>query len=154
MFCFGLHAPAILFELPVLLTSHHPTTNLSALEYHLLEFSMFGFTAAQLLFLVGVVVVWFLVGRMIDRYGSPAVHQPSRTTLFLVLLKLLAMFLFIVFAAVHSFCDPWLYNNLTGNRVQGLLFLAWSLVSVILPVLNFATAIRSKSKVSERDDVE
>lgn len=81
MFCFGLNAPAILFELPVLLARHNPTTNPSALEYHLLELSLVGFTAAQLLFLAGVVVVWFPVGRMIDHYGSPAVHQPSRTTL-------------------------------------------------------------------------
>lgn len=60
LFCFGLNAPAMLFELPVLFAIPNPNTIPSALEYHLVEFSLFGRSARELLFLVGVVVLWFL----------------------------------------------------------------------------------------------
>jgi hypothetical protein len=156
LLCFGINAPAVLFRIPILLLMSVSERTHSALEHPLAEFSVLGLSASELSFLVGVVVLWFLVGRMLDHHSSSTFHERSRMTVFSVLLELLVMSMGVLLfvAAVHSFSDPWLYNNMIGNRAQGILFLAWSLVLVILPILNFVRAIRSKPRFPARDVLE
>jgi hypothetical protein len=141
---FGLNAPAILFKIPALVPTYSPTSNPWALQYRILEFSIFGFSAAELSFLVGVIVLWFLVGRTIDRYRSPGAHQQSSKTGISVLVKIFMIILGACFfvAAVQSFNDFGRYNNPRGNLVQATLFLVWSLVLIILPGFNLVNLFR------------
>lgn len=134
LFCFGLNAPAILFTIPALLPTYSSTANPSALDYRILESSIFGFSVAELSFLVGVIVLWFLVGRTIDRYRAFGVQQQWSKTGISVVVRVFMIILGACFfvAAVQSFNDFGRYNNPTGNRVQATLFLVWSLVLTIL----------------------
>jgi hypothetical protein len=109
--------------------------------------SVFGFDTSEMLFLMGVIVLWSIIAKVVDRGRSANKSQSGRfsaarvTTL--LFLMTFGTWLFIA-GALPAFRNPGLYNNPTGNFAQGCLFLVWSLVLVIPPGIVFAREIRRK----------
>jgi hypothetical protein len=114
-------------------------------------FSLFGFGTSEISFLVGVVALWYLLGRLLDRRGSLAAPKQRRMTATRLSVQLLVMILgaCLFFETLQSFRDPGRYNNPVGNLAQGILFLVWSFVLVILPGFTLANGIRRRHSSPE-----
>ena len=128
--CFGINAPAIPFKALALLFPER--TDQPAPIF-------FGFSPADGFFLAGVVVVWFLVGRALDRRKSSkiaAVQAPSGAiALRLFLLLPVIWGCALLHMGVRVLHSPGRWNNYLGNVVEGTLFIAWSLLLIIRPIL-------------------
>jgi hypothetical protein len=122
MVCIGINAPA--WPLTLLLNML-PLPGARVFVFPIDDFEL----------LVGVIVVWYLTGSMID---DRALHQKSdlvgmaaRTVLWNLLLIAWGIGLFVM--AMAPLRSPRRYGNPAGNIVEGILFLAWSLVLFVFP---------------------
>ena len=111
--------------------------------------SLFGFGPEELCFFVGIVVLWFVVGRELDLRQDSALLQ-RRSSLWRTALCLLSGFIGIVlliggFELVYY--HHW-YNNHVGDVAEGILFLLWSLALIGFPVLSVSKEIRWKHRHS------
>lgn len=113
LICFGINAPAVLFKSPWYVL---PRTSLSIL----------GFGAEELSFLLGVVLVWYLLGRELDQRESQKALLPvtALSFFFNILLIVFGMVLFLLGLAA-IFRHPG--GNSSGGIIAGTLFLIWSL---------------------------
>jgi len=120
LICLGVNAPA--WVLTILLTG-----------FPLHDVKLFRLYTSDLEFLACVALVWFFVGKALDARAASR-PQPPRTPgriLSRALLMILGLVLFIM--ALSSLRSPTRYNNVSGNILGGILFLAWSLVLIVLP---------------------
>ena len=122
MVCIGINAPA--WPLTLLLNML-PLTSVRVFVFPVDDFE----------FLLAVIVVWYLTGRMLD---DRAVHQKSdllgmaaRTVVWNLLLIAWGIGIFVM--AMAPLRSPRRYSNPAGNIVEGILFLAWSLVLFVFP---------------------
>ena len=123
--CAGINAPARLLEA----TSHF---------FYRVDHSpptILGFDLDFVFFLVGIIVLWLLVGWALDKRRSPAeprsAWSPARFLFVGVPLSLMgALFLYF---SVQGFMTPWRFNNQTGNIVHSIFLLLWSLVFLSIP---------------------
>ena len=109
-------------------------------------FSIVGFGSADLLFLLGVIVVWYLVGRAIDQklsHQGPTYPRSLAGTIVLNV-ALIALGILLLLLGIA----PVLYKQgyPTGAVVAGGLFLAWGGVLLFFPVINLRHALRSRSR--------
>jgi hypothetical protein len=133
----GVNAPAVFFEtpcvtyLPIYRVDHAPP-------------SFLGIGIEDLLFHPGVVVLWSIVGLVLDRRGRSSTRPKRKMTTFGVLLSILAIAFGIVFlwggiiAVRHSSNS----TNPFGNVLEGILFVAWAVVSALPPVLRLLRQVR------------
>jgi hypothetical protein len=132
LICRGLNAPAQLFGIigAVLWTP----------DWDLLPHSMLGFDSGDLVFLVGVILVWWLVGRSLDQRAKPTrpLHIGQALLTFLPLLTVAAV-LFI--AGLEWARRPW--ENL-GYGAQAVLSFAWSACLASWGGMIVARAIRRR----------
>jgi hypothetical protein len=135
---FGINAPATLLAfiaelLPIRRIDRAPA-------------SVFGFGIAELSFLVGVIILWYLIGRVLDRRGRPGGVSQGEATVWVVSVQLLVMMwgACIFFEALESFRHPGQYNNPIGNLAEGLLFLLWSLSLIVFPAAKLVNATRRR----------
>jgi len=132
--CKGINAPAtVLMAMAFFFdrVDHAPLTILgSTLDYPL--------------FLIGIVIQWFLVGKALDSWrssaGGPLVWTWSRLILVGGPLALLGALSF--YESLQGFLDPWRWNNRTGNLMQSVLVLLWSFVLIGTPALKLAQRLR------------
>ena len=99
--------------------------------------SMLGLRLDEILNFFGVAVVWYLVGRLVDRQFHPS-EWPSRMTVGRAAVNVLAFFSGVcvfVGGALPSFRNPWLQNNPRGYLAQGVLLLAWSAALIVVPTI-------------------
>jgi hypothetical protein len=125
--CYGINAPAILLSKLAVYPFRmmYPPHFLS--HYSLLEWAFFA----------GVAVVWFLVGLALDRKTARAGAEVRLTmgrVLRYVLLVLVGIFLFL--QALQGFSLPWHQGNYWGTITESILFLAWSVVLIGIPILS------------------
>jgi hypothetical protein len=135
MVCMGINAPASLFTL---LTQAIPLPYITAFRLYTSDFRFLGWVA----------VIWYLVGRALDRQISQGTSKRAAGTyviLWNVFLLVLGACLFLL--ALSPLHWPTRYNNPTGNIVLGMLFLAWSLTLVAYSVRYLIQKARGKTVV-------
>ena len=121
LICLGMNAPAWVF-----------TILLSGLP--LPDLKVFRLYTSDLEFLVFVAAVWFFVGNRLDKHFARSQVPLARTSVKVlgsVLLMIFGVVLFVM--ALGSLRSPEQYNNVLGNVLEGILFLAWSFLLIIWP---------------------
>jgi hypothetical protein len=119
LICLGINAPA--WVLTILL-SGLPLRNVE----------LFGLYTSDFEFLAFVAVVWFFVGKALDARATPRRPKPPRTPGRIVSrasLVVLGLVLFVM--ALSSLRSPARYNNVSGNILEGILSLSWSLLLIV-----------------------
>jgi hypothetical protein len=103
--------------------------------------SILGFGAGDLFFLAGVVLLWYLVGRALDRRKSP---PQGRMKISQMLLNLFVIVwgVCLFFFGLPAFQSPWRYSNRVGNLAGGILFSIWLLVLILVAGANLVNRIR------------
>ncbi|MEQ1949706.1 MAG: hypothetical protein ABL995_21150 [Bryobacteraceae bacterium] len=121
LICAGLNAPALAFTL---VADWRP---LSVPDLVL------GFERSDIFFMVGVLIVWFCVGRVIDRHGLAKTDSESRVII-PVLKQILPLCIgaFLLYVGLHDFQEP-TFNNLGRRPHRGVLTLAWAGTLICLP---------------------
>jgi len=127
LICWGLNAPALLFRFlnPI---GWGPM-------WDGLPRSILGFDTDDLFFLLGVIVVWYFVGRALDRRPASEKVAPRGTVTvatLMVCFVVLALGGLLSFAGVHDLVHP--SSNNPYHSVRGLLTLIWSVSLIFLSV--------------------
>lgn len=135
--CLGINAPASLIKLlavqllPIYQVNQPPI-------------SVFGIGAETLIFMVCIIVLWNLVGRVLDNRRLPRV--PKRMTavdlLRNLLLVLVALVLFVL--GLVPLRDPGQLNNPTGSVAKGILTLVWAALLLGYAGLHLIRGIRHR----------
>lgn len=133
--CAGINAPARVFEATAGFFDRvdHPIP------------TIFGFKLDYVFFLVGIGILWYVVGKVLDqRQSSRHEPRPAWTTTKLIItggpLALLGALLFYV--SLQGFLNPWRWSNHVGGIVHSFLFLLWSLILIGVPTLKFVQRLR------------
>jgi hypothetical protein len=133
LICRGLNAPALVFRLPNLMAPE--ATWIPKLP------SVFGFDVDDVYFLVGVVVVWYLLGRALDQRRSSRKEGGSKkATAFVVYPLLLALGGLLFYGGLKDFGNPRSPN--LGSPVGAFLTLMWSVGLIVLSGRRLVRAIR------------
>jgi len=105
-----------------------------------------GFDLYDLVFPVGVVILWYIVGRSLDHRISGTAGSYTKTTAimraFQVLQVIWGIALFV--NGISHILLPARWNNPVGNLLSGTMFLIWSFVLILLPGTKIVTAIRER----------
>jgi hypothetical protein len=138
LICLGINAPAFLLSFLVELI---PIPDVTVFHLYTGDFAFLGC----------VIVVWYLVGRMVDRQILHQASAPVGTTPVKSLLNFLLVVLggWFLYSGIEALRSPGRLNNYTGNIVQGILFLAWSFVLILIPGRALMKTLRNKSGVYE-----
>jgi hypothetical protein len=134
LICGGINAPARLLAATSVFfyrVDHAPPT-------------IVGFTLDSVFFMIGLLILWYLVGRAFDnRELSPNPRAAWTTTkLFLVGGPLVLLGSLFFYDSLQGFLIPERWNNRIGNIAQSVFVLIWSLVLLGLPALKLAQRLR------------
>jgi hypothetical protein len=141
--CVGINAPAILFRpvgrivIPLMIIL--PDSWIEGLP-------SIGYRIDSIPFLIGVIVVWYLIGRTLDRRRSAralAVTPKLTASLFRKTILILAGG-FLLFMAARFLGNPGMFCNPSGTTAEALLYLVWSAALIILPVISIVNEIRRR----------
>lgn len=136
--CQGINAPAVLLE-----NFFRTVAPLRRVNEMLSDRLVGGY---DLSFLVGLMILWYLVGRNVDRRVMGATSAQRRTRagnrLFQLLQVTCGACVGIMGAKQFDYLGRW--NNVVGNILSGTLFLVWSLVLITLPGAKLVKAIRRR----------
>ncbi len=113
--------------------------------------TMVGFTLDYVFFMIGVLVLWYLVGRAFD--NRQLSHNPRRaawtaTKLFFVGGPSALLGSLYFYGSLQGFRSPGRWNNQIGNIAQSVLLLIWSLVLLGLPVLKLTQRLRLRPNLT------
>ncbi|HWY07990.1 MAG TPA: hypothetical protein VNY24_14100 [Candidatus Acidoferrales bacterium] len=144
--CTGISAPALLFWFFGALAAE-PRLNTQPL-------SVVGFNLGEILFFLWVVVLWYFIGRAIERHWSSKSPKHKGLTIFdfCVLLSLMiwGLILFVAdiwFLRYVSLSEAgWTLNSyLDFPRIAVMsMALIWSMLLVLLPARTFSQALRQR----------
>jgi len=112
LICVGLNAPALFFSFVGIGT-------------------VFGIDGSDLSFLVGVIVVWYLVGRTLDRRRVPRTTGDSAMVPTVGYCFLLALGGLLFYVGLLNFQNP-TFDNLGHRPERGILTLLWSCSLIFL----------------------
>jgi hypothetical protein len=135
LLCFALNAPALLF---LKLLDLFPDWNAPRIC---------GFYFDEIFFLPGVAVLWYLIGRALDRRRTPHTQPQGRRTIPKALFNLFLVVYGIYFFFTESVTWFWHRNLLIfggAHTYDAALYWAWSLVLTLVGVVNFVKAIRPR----------
>jgi len=94
---------------------------------------MLGLAVDEWFFLVGVAVLWYLIGRWFDRRRTP--ESPPRSANFVTIELLLNLFIVALggYLLLETIRRPEQWGTSVGRIAQGLLFLVWSVILIFVP---------------------
>jgi len=140
--CKGISAPAALFSIAV-----GAVAPFERLDHPPISFS--GFAIDDVLFLFGVVILWYLVGLAIDRHRAQRqrerAHNALRIFIDLLLIGLAMVLLLVSFTPILA---PKGLTNPTGARIAAILWLTWSLLLFLVPGINLTRMFRSRDSAA------
>ena len=119
MVCGAISAPAALLEvlvrslLPLDRLNHSPTT-------------LFGFQLEDIVFLIGVVVLWYMVGRFIDTRETLKTEPSGKAGLLPGASALVAAAAALLWLGIWPILDRGSILNLTGTILSSILKILWS----------------------------
>jgi hypothetical protein len=138
--CYGINAPAVFLRLVVF-----PFTRGSR---QWAQPSIFGYGPEEWSFFLGVVILWFLVGTLLDQRGSENGLSDKRMTVIDVLLRLSGIVLGVVIG-IALFVEgqkglriPYRWGDYQGTVVESILFLVWSFVLICFSGVKVTRMIR------------
>ena len=114
---------------------------------------VFGFYSEDLLFLVGVSVLWFLIGKEIDSQRFPSEHPQTKLRTGKILRNILVALYgldLLVVICLHNvvFTNPRNGTggdgNFTGDLIFQLLWFIWAIVLIVVPSWKLFKAARRK----------
>jgi hypothetical protein len=133
----AINAPALFFVAlaqPFWRTDHGPP-------------KVLGIGLQELFFYVGIVVVWYLVGRRLDGHASREEKEKERIewtrVLYCAFLVTMGVVIFWI-GALPSLLNSGRFNNPAGNHMAAIFYLAWSVALVLLPLMNLAQDLRRR----------
>jgi len=96
------------------------------------------------LFLSGGVVLWFVIGNMLDRRQPSTLMKVPRNMARAAQAFILVWGIYLCWQGVHMVsATDYLARHLPGAVLDGTLVLLWSAILIILPVRSFLHAVRS-----------
>lgn len=128
LICTGINAPARLLEAISFFfrrVDHAPP-------------KIFGLGLDDVLFFVGIIALWFLVGYILDKRRSSGGSQSvwSIGKLLLAGVPLSVMGALFLYGSVSGFMAGSPFNNKTGTLLQSFLFLFWAFILLGVPATN------------------
>ncbi len=107
--------------------------------------TILGATLDYPLFLIGVVVLWYLVGRALDsrRFADKSPLAWTWPRLVLVGGPLALLGALFLYEGVQGLFTPWRWNNYWGNIAESVLTTLWSFVLIGTPALKLAQRFRA-----------
>jgi hypothetical protein len=140
--CSGLNAPAVLFA-KLIAAAGVALKWLPGLVY--LPGLDYDVEISDIFILVGVILVWFLVGRSIDRQRGPNPEVKSRTaTALLWYTFLFATGGLLFFVGLLDFQQP-NFDNLSHRLYRGILTLLWAVSLIFIASKGLTRTIRSRN---------
>jgi hypothetical protein len=140
--CSGLNAPAVFFA-KLLAAAGIALTWLPGLVY--LPGLGYDVEIGDIFILVGVILVWYLVGRAIDRKRVPRPEVKSRTaTVFVWYTFLLGTGGLLTLIGLLDFQQP-NFDNLSHRPYRGILTLLWAVSLIFVASKGLARAIRGRN---------
>ncbi len=131
----GLNAPALLFTnlcvqyLPIYRVDQRPG-------------SLFGVSWDELLFIAASICMWVIVGMALDRRIKGGRVFETNTRLSMAVSMCIAAFgVLTLYGGLLAIARSGLSPNPTGQLVEGILFLAWSVTLIIPLVLRLRTLL-------------
>jgi len=136
--CQGLNAPALLSRFPLYAVQEWGP------ESAWVSRPMLGLYGGDVFFLAGVIVVWFLVGRALDRRRTARALGKSRVIIELAKHSfLLAVGAFLLLGGILDFSFPY-FSNMGYSPERALLTLIWSVSLLFISCRGFVRAIRHR----------
>jgi amino acid transporter len=135
LLCHALNAPALLF---LRLLDLFPDWSAPRIC---------GFYFDEIFFLPGVAVVWYLVGRALDRRVTPHAQSQSRKTIPKALFNLFLVVYGVYFFWTETVTWFWHRNLLIfrgAHAYDAALYWAWSVVLILAGAVNLVKAIRPR----------
>jgi hypothetical protein len=101
--------------------------------------TIFGLSLEFVFFLVGIALLWYVVGNLLDRRlmsnGPPRVWSKRKLTILGGALAVYGVFFFYI--GLQGLLTPWRWNNYWGNIAHSSLSLVWSVVLLGIPFVKF-----------------
>lgn len=137
--CYGINAPAIFLRLIVFpFTRGHP---------YWPQLSVMGYSLEDLSFFLGVAILWFLVGKWLDRRRLSEERSKSWMAIraLPINLFLIALGLFIgiglLLEGVDGLRIPYKWGDYWGTIIESVFFLVWSVAFVVAVGMKIAKLI-------------
>jgi hypothetical protein len=123
LICYGINAPAIF-------------SRVVAYPFRMAQPPGFlvRYSPAEIAFFLGVALLWFLVGAGLDRMVRGEADRRMTVGRIVWHVLLLLMGIVLLLQAVRGFSNPWQQGNYWGSITENILFVAWSLVLMWIPV--------------------
>jgi hypothetical protein len=134
LICYGINAPALVLKLLAF-----PFTRGDQVTPP----SISGYGLEELFFFLGVGILWFYVGKLLQRASErapSAKHFGLRQAL--ANLFFIALGVALLIEGIQGLRTPGKWNNYWGNIAESVLFLVWSLILLAFPGLQVAKGIR------------
>jgi hypothetical protein len=134
--CYGINAPVLLIRPVIGVLAGAGAARRTA----------FGFGLDEILFLIGVALLWYIVARRLATYLSPEAIDRARGPLvnrsLWVVLDLFAGIL-LLFFGIELMRSLGKWNNPTGNLAESLLFILWGAALLSLALAGMISARRA-----------
>jgi hypothetical protein len=147
--CYGISAPALLFK--VFGTPFRGTGSWSAAIFGF-NLERLGFDLESVLFFLGVIVLWYVVGTVLDRLNSSRASVEMETSFGKIIRNVLLMILGVLlfFIGLRGLLGPWPWrSNPSGNIVACILLIVWSFILIGFPGVGLLNGIRRKHSRGE-----
>jgi len=101
----------------------------------------------EVFFFLGVGILWFLIGRKLDKQTSGLLHQEKQRSVARVFANLFLALLgvAVLIEGISGLRTPWKWGNYVGNIVESVLFLVWSVILLGSPALQVAKGLRRRT---------
>jgi hypothetical protein len=145
LLCYGINAPAVFVKLlafPVTRGNRFSAPSVS------------GYGLEEVFFFLGVGILWFLIGRELDKEASGLHHEEKQRTVPRVFANLFSALLGValLIEGISGLRTPWKWGNYVGNIVESVLFLVWSLILLGFSGLQVARGIRRRTPEAQPID--
>jgi hypothetical protein len=140
LLCKGINAPAALFA--VICDSLLPLD-----RPDMAPVSIFGFNPQDILFLLGVIVIWYLVGRVVDqkaKHQAPS-DRRGRSSKTLIHLALMTLGILVLLMGTLPILDKRGLTNPMGAAIASVLYMARFGVLFFLPAVSLLRIFRGQS---------
>lgn len=147
--CYGINAPALLFKA---FGAPFRGTGWWSVPIFGSDLERFGFDLESVLFFLGIIVLWYAIGTVLDRLNLSRASVETETSFGKIMRNVLLMILGILlfFIGLRGLVGPWPWrSNPSGNVIACILLIVWSFILVGLPGVELLNEIRRKHSQGE-----